>query len=195
MPVQPPAPKHQIEDLGEKLIISIPSSKYWFITAFLGFWLIFWLAGELLILGALILDGTEAPPIAILLIWLVIWTATGGLMVSQFAWQVSGKEVVEVRTQSIKISQVCLGIHPSKEYLASHIKDLRVSSSNMNLNHPMLQWTYFYNLPWYHNMAGSLAFDYGSRTFRFGMSIDEAEAKQIIAEIQQKFPQYRSNGS
>jgi hypothetical protein len=41
-------------------------------------------------------------------------------------------------------------------------------------------------------MFGSLAFDYGARTFRFGTSIDEAEAKQIVAEIQQKFPQYKN---
>jgi len=183
-----------MEDLGDKLIISIPSPKYWAMMAFLGLWLILWLAADLFVLWLMIFGGSDAPPAAILLIWWLFWTIGGGLALYQFAWQVSGKEVVEVANQSIKLSQVCLGIHPSKEYSASHIRDLRVSSSNVNLNHPMLQWTYFYNQPWYHNMSGSLAFDYGARTFRFGMSIDEAEAKQIIAEIQEKFPQYRSNG-
>jgi hypothetical protein len=39
---------------------------------------------------------------------------------------------------------------------------------------------------------GSIAFDYGARTFRFGSGVDEAEAKQILAEIQQKYPQYKN---
>jgi hypothetical protein len=194
MPVKPPTPKHKSEELRDKLIILIPNPKHWFMEFFLGLWLVFWSLGELLALGALIFNrnGIDAPPIPFLVIWLIFWTIGGGFMIYQFAWQVSGKEVVEVTPQSITISRVVLSFHSPKEYSADYIKELRVSSSNMNLNHPMLLWTYSYYYPWRHNMIGSMAFDYGAQTFRFGMSIDEAEAKQIIAEIQQKFPQYKN---
>ncbi len=39
---------------------------------------------------------------------------------------------------------------------------------------------------------GLIAFDYGARTFRIGSGVDEAEAKQVILIIQQRFPQYRN---
>jgi hypothetical protein len=42
---------------------------------------------------------------------------------------------------------------------------------------------------------GLLAFDYGSRTFRFGGGVDEAESKQILDEILTHFPQYRSRNT
>ncbi len=56
----------------------------------------------------------------------------------------------------------------------------------------MMAWGSSY-YPWLGNSVGTLAFDYGAKTFRFGAGIDEAEAKQIVAEIQNKFPQYRSS--
>lgn len=31
--------------------------------------------------------------------------------------------------------------------------------------------------------SGTVAFDYGSKTYRFGERVDEAEAKQIVQEL------------
>src|SRR4030095_14423305 len=199
MVVKPPAPKHTSENLGDKLMISIPSLKNWFLVFFLGFWLIMWVIGEVGVLLFLILDTSKSvydgPPIPFLILWIIFWTVGGGYAIYQLAWLVAGKEVVEVTTQGMTISRVVSSIRSSKEYSSNYIKELRVSSSNMNLNHPMLMWPYSYFSPWRHNIIGSLAFDYGAQTFRFGMSIDEAEAKQIIAEIQQRYPQYKKQES
>lgn len=112
-------------------------------------------------------------------------------MIHDFAWQVSGREIVEVSTQGITIRRVALGLGPSKEYSANTIKELRASPSNINLNR-LTQRNYNYSYPWHENDIGTLAFDYGARTFRFGGGVDEAEAKQIVAEIQQKYPQYKN---
>jgi hypothetical protein len=61
----------------------------------------------------------------------------------------------------------------------------------MSLNNGMIAWSAF-SFSSRRDHIGAVAFDYGAATFRFGAGIDEAEAKQIVAEIQQKFPQYRS---
>ncbi len=37
---------------------------------------------------------------------------------------------------------------------------------------------------------GIITFDYGAKTFRFGSGLDEAEAKMILSEITQRYPQY-----
>jgi hypothetical protein len=199
MPVKPPAPKHTCEDLGNELIISIPSLKIWFLIIFMGFWLILWLVvvGVSLI-GTFLFNriGPDVPSTPVLILLIFIWVLIAGFVIHTIAWQVSGREVVKVTTQSLAIRAVALGRGSQKEYSASYIKDLRVSSSNMDFFHPMMMWYgYSYPYPWpghHHNNMGSIAFDYGARTFRFGSGVDEAEAKQILAEIQQKYPQYKN---
>jgi hypothetical protein len=42
--------------------------------------------------------------------------------------------------------------------------------------------------PW--GMLGALVFDYGARTIRFA-DTDEAEAKQILKEIQRRYGRYK----
>jgi hypothetical protein len=41
------------------------------------------------------------------------------------------------------------------------------------------------------NVAGPIAFDYGSKTVRFAASVDEAEAREIVGELksQHTFPE------
>jgi hypothetical protein len=193
-PVKPPEPKHTSQHLGDRLLITIPSPKFWFLTVFLGIWTIVWLASEIFFIGLLLFGnmGPDAPPVLVLVIWLALWTLGGAFAVYSFAWQVSGKELIQVTRQGIITRRYILGLGATQEYTAEHIRDLRAASSSMNLNHPMMAWSYSYG-PWQGHM-GTLAFDYGARTFRFGVGIDEAEAKQIVAEIQEKFPQYRSDG-
>jgi hypothetical protein len=193
MPVAPPAPRHTLQDLGDRLIISIPSVKQWFLIVFLAVWFLGWAVGEGVVASFLIAGpgfGGAAPD-GILILWLAIWTVGGGFAIYQLAWQLTGYEIIEVARQGITVSRVVFRFHTSREYSAEYVKELRVSSSNVNLNHPAL-WTYYYQYPWSHHSFGSLAFDYGAKTFRFGAGVDEAEAKQIMAQIEQKFPQYRN---
>ena len=51
MPVTPPAARHTVEDLGDRLKIAIPSRRQWLQTLFLGFWLMGWAFGEISVLG------------------------------------------------------------------------------------------------------------------------------------------------
>jgi hypothetical protein len=46
--------------------------------------------------------------------------------------------------------------------------------------------------PFWPPFQGRIAFNYGKKSIRFGENIDEAEAKQIVAAIQRRFPQYRT---
>jgi hypothetical protein len=82
-----------------------------------------------------------------------------------------------------------LGLGFPREYSAEHIKALRIST-NMNAN-DIFGWSRagrFYGLG-----GGFIAFDYGSKTINIGSGIDEAEAKQILAEITQRFPLYHGS--
>lgn len=89
---------------------------------------------------------------------------------------VTGRETIEVSQRSIIIRRkiiignIVLPTAPSKEYLMEHVKSLRVW--------PALRWS----------GGGTLAFDYGARTVRFGAGIDDAEARQILERLKGFLP-------
>jgi hypothetical protein len=57
-------------------------------------------------------------------------------------------------------------------------KDLRAVTPSPN---PMWWWRGLYL---YASLDGTIAFDYGAKTLRFGAGVDEAEAKTIIKTIE-----------
>ncbi len=117
MPVVPPLPRFQVESLDTATRITIPSRKNWFIILFLGFWLMGWAFGEIMVLGII---GTSVFAAAVgktpdasagflgvsgfLLFWLAGWTVGGGYAIYLFLWQVTGKEVVDVSFSGITTS-------------------------------------------------------------------------------------------
>ena len=103
-----------------------------------------------------------------------------------FLWQLVGREEIEITSSSITLSQVVLFFRRPKEYANEYIKDLRTSPMGMN---EMYKWSR--SLAFYGVGGGIIVFDYGAGTIRLGSGIDEAEGKQIIVEIQQKYPQYK----
>ena len=73
----------------------------------------------------------------------------------------------------------------ARQYDAEQVREVRVSSSGFD------PASSFAGLGQMQAMLGGtpkLAFDYGARTVRFGGSLDEAEAKQIIQEVARRFP-------
>jgi len=184
----PFAPHYSIKDIESKLFISIPSKKHWFLTIFLGVWLAAWVIGEIVvgeivvrtIFGNKVLDSSVA---GTFILWLGIWTVGGVFAIYTFLWQIIGREEIEVTSYSIKISQVILMFRRSKEYASEYIKNLHISPIQMPI--------WFRSWVYWGIGGGIVVFDYDKRTIRMGSGIDEAEGKQIIAEIQQKYPQYK----
>ena len=201
--IQPPIERHTVQDDGAALRISIPSRKNTFFLIFTGFWLVCWAAGEIFV-GGMVIAGIinllfDTPVIAgvdgislagggcFILIWLLFWTVGGGFMLYGFLWQLVGREVVTVSYEGITTQRAVFRFGRKKEYLAAHIKDLRVSPWSLPTS--MFGWNrmgYMWGMS-----GGMLAFDYGAQTFRFGAGVDEAEAKQILDKITGRFPQYR----
>ncbi len=208
MPIlEPPALKSEIEEQGSTLRLVIPSPKNWFVVAFMSFWLLGWLAGELFVggmiagglialLGGLIhllapnlvespVGGAEfalAFPSMFLCVWFIGWTVGGAFAIYSWLWQVTGKEVVDINRQSLTVRKTVLGFSRPKEYGAQYMRNLRVTPT---VNIP---WGWGMRTDFWGGGAGKLAFDYGAKTVNFGSGIDEAEAAQLLARIQKRFP-------
>jgi hypothetical protein len=197
MLVKPLPPRHVSKDLGNSFLISIPSRKQWAWVFFLVVWLSFWAMTEILmappLIRAVVATGLGGPnnldwfPI----VWTAVWTAIGIFSIYVFLWTVAGREIIEINGQAIRIRLAILGLGIAKEYEAQEIRWLQIfpAAEAGGFRMPSGAERSF---TWSRG-EGRLGFDYDSKKYvRFGIDIDEAEAHQILAEIQQRYPQHKS---
>ncbi len=179
-------PRSSIDISETGINIAIPVVKNFFIIAFACVWLIVSIALLIIstsLLFTLLSRPIELPPkpaimilpaivFSILFIISIFW---GGMAAWMTLWALIGKETIEINSHFMVVSSQISIISRSKKYVADYIKEIRASPfPPIRSKHP-----------------GAIAFDYGARTFQFGIEIDEAEARQIVAAIQERFPQYR----
>lgn len=201
MPEQPALPRYTSENTGFSLKIIIPSKKNWFIIIFLGFWLTFWAVAEVGVGGGMLVgviqmlfEGKFLELLVeglfgglFMLIWFTLWTVGGGFALYTWFWNMTGKKVIEVTGESVQIAHRIFSFGKPKEYTVSHIKDLRTVPTIWHGLWSFRRATRFtWGVP-----PGTLAFDYGAKTVNFGSGCEEAEAKMILKEIWQAYPQYK----
>ena len=147
---------------------------------FLSAWLVGWCFGEVFATRELLFGSDEAPAL-FLGAWLVGWTIGGGFALFTWLWMLRGREVVVLRPHSLTTKRDVWGLGRPKEYDLLHVKNLRVAPISWN----PYDWggaTQFWGVG-----GGPIAFDYGSRTVRFGSGVDEAEAREIVNELRSHY--------
>ncbi|WP_101759228.1 hypothetical protein [Oceanicoccus sp. KOV_DT_Chl] len=160
------------------LRIEIPAKKNWFLILFLGFWLVGWLFGEISVLTILLMPKEGEAPTLFLIAWLGGWTVGGAFAIYAWAWNVFGKEVVEVNFHELALKKVVGNIKRSKEFDLAHVKDIRVQPSQHSM------WSSRGGMEFWGISGGTIAFDYGHSTHKFAVNLDEAEAKYLIEKIE-----------
>jgi len=185
--VEPSKGRAKITDLGNKVRIEIPVRSEgfagWFIFLFLTGWLIMWAAGEVSVGFEMLRQFGLLPRpenwgqtngVCLFMIgWLIGWTAGGALVWYLWLLMVLGHEVITVSAMSLDIVTRPIGrLH---RYQLTEISNLRVLESREGI-------------------MGTIAFDYGARTVRFGLTLDPAEARQIVALLKERFGQYMADG-
>ncbi len=116
-----------------------------------------------------------------MLAWLGVWTVGGLFAIYAWFWQVMGKEIVTVHGQAFTTRRDIGGLGFDKEYDLVQMRDLRIGQIGFNpleLSSSLQLWGVG---------GGVIGFDYGARTYRFGAGLDEAEAKQIVTAIKQRY--------
>jgi len=181
--VKPPGPRHTFTEQVGGLVFRIPSRRNVFVIGFLTLWLCGWFVGEITAPVALFANLNKNPAAAaFMLFWLCGWTVGGAFAIYTWLWQVRGCEVITVSPTALSIKREVFGFGRAKHYDVAEIRELRVSPliiSPSEARSGMSLWGL---------SGGALAFDYGSRTFRFGAGIDEAEARTILETITSRLP-------
>ena len=193
--LRPPGPRSTISHTFEGPRIEIPAQRSWFLIVFLSIWLCGWFLGEAFALGSVLswifgwqLGGEAfsvedfagaggAGPGLFILLWLVGWTLGGGFALYTWLWNLAGKEIVTLDSQALTHRRQIARLGLTRRYDVTHIKDLRVAP-------PQRSRRGAHGTPF----GGTIAFDYGSRTVRFGQGIDEPEAKDLVELLKRHLP-------
>jgi hypothetical protein len=95
-------------------------------------------------------------------------------------WSMAGHEIVSLTPTSLTIRRDILGFGRSREYDLPSVKNLRIDNTAVNG-----RYNQGFSLT---PGAGTIAFDYGAKTFRFGGGVDEAEASHLIELLKSRYP-------
>lgn len=183
--VKPPGPRHRIIEQADGIAISIPSKRNIFILAFLTLWLCGWAVGEVSAPIAFFGSAKKNPgAAAFLLFWLCGWTVGGAFALCVWLWQFKGREILAISSAGLSIRHEVVGYGRTKYYDLSEIRDLRVAPLTFN---PI---DFRSSLAFWSIGGGSIAFDYGFKTFRFAAGVDEAEARIILQRITDALPAF-----
>jgi len=168
---------------GLEFRISIPTRKNWFIIIFFCAWIGGWFMGETSALNTFSPSKNNAID-GFLIFWLIGWTLGGLFAITILLWTLFGKEKIVIGNSLLIIEKGLLNFGIiKKQYELNLVK-------NLELN-PMPSVSGFFgqsrNIGDYTGFSGGkLRFDYGMKTIKFGVNIDEAEARFILDEIKKK---------
>ncbi len=178
----PPSKGRATISTGPKgLEVIIPSRKHLFLILFLPAWLVAWATGEIMVPATFFHGDKPVGPVIFTVAWLVAWTVGGAFAIFVWLWNVVGKERIRINSMNLTIKRELFGYGPEKEYETAHVSNLRVSPQPFN------PFNFSASLQFWGVGGGVLVFDYGSRTYRFGNGLDEAEANQIIGKIREQY--------
>lgn len=163
------------------LEVIIPSRKNIFLILFLAAWLVAWAVAEVMVPTTFFKGDKPAGPVIFSVAWFVAWTIGGAFAIYVWLWNIAGKERITIDNLSLTIKRELFGYGREKEYEMSHIANLRVSPQPFN------PFSFSASLQFWGIGGGVLAFDYGSRTYRFGSGVEEAEANQLIGKIKELY--------
>ncbi|WP_342118772.1 hypothetical protein [Pseudoduganella sp. OTU4001] len=164
--------------------VRVPSFKNIFFILFIGAWLVGWYLGETSAIRTLT-SGVDDANRTFTMFWLAGWTLGGIWAVITIAWQLLGYEILTIDHHSLTQRIEVLGIGINKTYRLQDVRDLRTAPYNLSV---------FSNQkvampPLFGAGHGAISFDYGSRAIFIGASMDETEAKKVIAAFQRFLPQ------
>jgi hypothetical protein len=138
-----------------------------------------WLFGEVSVIRELAIGKTAGGINLFMVGWLGAWTVGGAAAIYIWLWNAAGHEIVSLTPTSLTIRRDILGFGRSKEYDLPSVKNLRIVPTLGIAN---------FNFPTQSLTGGSMAFDYGAKTFRFGGGLDEAEASHLIELLKSRYP-------
>jgi hypothetical protein len=167
--------KAKIEKRIDGLNIEIPSKKNWFALIFGLFWLFIWF-NFFLVPGEFQNFGTDSFPT----IWLLLWILGVLSVIFCILWGLFGQELFNDTRNDVVFEKTIFGIGIKKRFEKTEIKNFRVEAINQTMFGGN-RWAFWGLGP------GKIKFDYGLKTYSFGLGVDDAEANYIVEMLKEHF--------
>lgn len=173
--------KAKIDNTFGGLSIMIPSKKNWFALLFGTAWLGAWFFGFVSASGLWFSSGTgNSGADGFLIFWLIAWTVGGLTIMALLLWGYFGQERFITDNSEILFEKTIFGIGLKNRLDLSEIKNFRTEFGIDNWFGGN-RWAFWGLGP------GKIKFDYGLKTYSFGLGVDDAEANYIVELLKEKF--------
>jgi hypothetical protein len=159
------------------LQLTVPKRRALFPMLFLPLWLGAWAFGEVVVVKQLFSGPHSGAPDLFMLVWLTAWTLGGGWALATMAWLFAGRERVRIEQGILTLEHVVGPLGRRRSY------DLRQVTGLRTLSQTSQELMAANMMPFGFGRAGSLAFDYGTSTVRWGAGLEEAEARVIVERL------------
>jgi hypothetical protein len=196
--VEPPSARYSIQKTLNGIRASVPARRSWFALLFMVAWLGGWVMGEVSAIGEIFhreigffgpshkTSPDQASEQLFLAFWLVGWTIGGAFAFAVIIWQVFGREIIGVEDGNLIYRVEALGIGRTRAFTSAQIARLRAIDMDTSGQSRGSNWMRAPAL--FGQGTGSVAFDYGARGYRIGVSLDGVEARFLIDELKQWLP-------
>jgi len=170
--------KARIESNFGNYSIHIPSKKNWFALIFGTMWMGGWywgLEGALGDFGYAGHDGADG----FITLWTIAWTLGGISVIIMLLWGYFGQEKLEFDRDELKFEKTVFGVGIKKRLTIKEVSNFRfekIEDSIFGGN----RWAFWGMGP------GKVKFDYGLKTYSFGLGVDDAEAVFLAKELNNK---------
>ncbi len=181
---EPGRSRFQQSMYGPRLIIPAPRSLP--IVLFLSLWLAGWVVGLLAAIHGLHAPNAQGGGQGFLVLWLTFWILGGGWAMLTILWMLVGKEIVTVERGLLIVRLEVLGFGRTRQYSVPEMRDLRTREPPRASGGRALQ------APQPSFKTGTIAFDYGARTYGFGLGLEQGEAKEVLRQL---IPDLRAAGA
>ena len=197
--------RHTTQYLDDGVQVVLPSKKNMLWIIWLGVWLLMWSyitggIGYILFLSLRIVginlarnqsaEFSDYTPILFtsffIILFLLLLLVMGIPAIYSFLWHVTGKEILRVTSDSMTIVRQIFGWKKVSQYSSASIKGLQFMPPRKSFFVP------FRNIRKNPEKNGVIVFDYESKNHRFGLEIEEDEARVIISAIQEHLAQIKT---
>jgi len=172
--------KAKIEKSIGALNIVVPSKKNWFALLFATAWMGGWFFGFVRV-SSLLFSGTgQSGADGFVIFWLIGWAAGGLAITTLLLWGYFGQEKFITDGHEIRFEKTVFGIGIKNRLEPSAVKNFRSEMSNADWFSGN-RWAFWGLGP------GKIKFDYGLKTYSFGLGVDDAEANYIVGLLKEQF--------
>jgi hypothetical protein len=174
-----------INDFYNGVEITVPAKKNWPLIIFFSFWLCGWLVGMILVPIFSFGNANNSAPDGFMILWLCGWTFGGIFAISTWWWYITGKEIITISQGVLTIVKKG-SVAKTKSYDLNEAKNFRAYEDFADDFGFGVGRRRGLTAPWNVASEGTIKFDYGMETVRFGDKLYQAEGEYILQKLRDK---------